>query len=143
MAVSHVAPALTTALQDYGFLGKLEKDGTIGFNLPGLNDHQVSQLDAFRKAQGLQVALKRSGTGLRITLSERPVEAAQKYFHIGARKLGDDKFKVMVANSPKGFNITRLDDLDFSRLLAFREEAKLVLTLKRSGTGIRVTLASR
>jgi hypothetical protein len=124
MAVSDVASVL---LQQYGFVGKIAKNGTIGFNEPGLNDHQVQMLVRFALDYKQGVSIKRSGTGLRITLTPDPDQ-----------RVGDTNFVTLTKNG--GFNISKLSPPEFLALLAFRRILGVSLTLKRSGTGIRVTL---
>ena len=72
MAVSHVAqhPHQTAAaeLKAAGFPSTPDKHGNLGINMDSIYNAEFEVLYGIKQKHGLMIRLKRSGTGIRITM---------------------------------------------------------------------------
>lgn len=72
-AVSHVAPhqEAAEALKAHGYTATADKYGNIGFNTDALYDAEMDAVIDVKEKHKLMIRIKRSGTGLRVTLGTK------------------------------------------------------------------------
>jgi hypothetical protein len=139
MAVSDVASVLAT-LQSFGFSGKFQADGTLGFNLASLATDELSKLLAFRRSYGHPIALKRSGTGLRVSFTPGVEPVNQQAVNLEFTKIIEQEKRL--SPTGQGYNVHTLNDPEFVALVDYQNYKDKPVTLKRSGTGLRVTVGN-
>ncbi len=135
MAVSHVAPEskyialLHELLTSTGFQGRVAEGNVIAFNAHHLTVESVGKLIKFKKRFSLPMSIKRVGAGLRVTFGKTALSVSDSGF----------TFK----NQTNGFNVSFLNNENVNDLFEYVETWEQPISIKRSGTGLRITYEVR